>query len=148
MNIFICAKLNYKPRNNRSESSENCFPIRSQKYHYVNCWRQRAVHKIKWNNWQFTQSRSAHANRVVSHGSSWPLIRLRRKAILRSYFVDARRLMLFMVEQVFLLMGSFSQCMIHVHNARRARMAKGWKNFVMFNFPWLSFRIFPGGLMW
>ena len=55
--------------------------------------------------------------------------------LLRSYFVDARKLMLFMVEQVFLLMGSLSQCMIHVHNARRARMAKGWKNFVMFNFP-------------
>ena len=38
--------------------------------------------------------------------------------LLRSFLVGARRMLLFMVEQVFLPMGSFGGCIMQIYNAQ------------------------------
>ena len=56
--------------------------------------------------------------------------------LLRSCLVGARRMLLFMVEQVFLLMGEVGRCMIQIYNAqeRGERRLKGRDNFLFLNF--------------
>ena len=57
-----------------------------------------------------------------SSSESWVIMapyKIKKKGyLLRSYFVDAQRVVLFMAEQVFLPTGSSGQCIMHVHNAQ------------------------------
>ena len=48
----------------------------------------------------------------MGHGG-WPLVKLSREG---SCLGDARRMLLFMVEQVFLLIRRFGECVTQIHN--------------------------------
>lgn len=54
----------------------------------------------------------------MGHGSLWLLTGLRKNSLLRSCLVDAKGLLLFMDEQVFLLVGRAGQCIMQIPSAR------------------------------
>ena len=57
--------------------------------------------------------------------------------LLRSYLVDARRMLFFMAEQVYLPMGRSGRCKMQIPNAqqRGERRPKGRETFLCSNFP-------------
>ena len=62
--------------------------------------------------------------------------------LLRSCLVDAGRTLLFMLEQVFLLMGSFGGCLMQIHDAQGGERGgqRAEKNFLCLNFSCLAIK--------
>ena len=87
---------------NISESPENW----STHYHsYVSVLRQKAGHQMNYY-WQFTQSRpKGHCGPLGDQEGMWSL---------RSCLVDAGRMLLLMVEWVFLPQERFGECLIQI----------------------------------
>ena len=70
---------------------------------------------------------------VVGHVTPYKL--KKECCLLRSCLADARRMLVFMVEQVFLPMGKFGRCQVQMHNAQCGERGdqRAEKNFLCFS---------------
>lgn len=62
--------------------------------------------------------------------------------LLKSYLVGARRMLLLMIKQVFLLMERFGRCVMQIHNAQQTgeRRPDSREKVLVLNIPWLALK--------